>query len=72
MGDNAIADGQLVPGAPEDAFWALGFNDQIVAVIPSEGIVAVRLGAKPPPEAPFSRGELTTGVLAAVTGEPAG
>ena len=72
VGDNAIADGQLVPGAPEDTFWALGFNDQIVAVIPSEGIVAVRLGAKPPPEAPFSRGELTTGVLAAVTGEPAG
>ena len=40
-------------------------------MIPSEGIVAVRMGAKPPPEAPFGRGELTTGVLAAVDGEPA-
>ena len=67
----AIADGQLVPEAPEDVFWALGFNDQVVAVIPSEGIVAVRMGAEPPPDAPFGRGELTTGVLAAVDGEPA-
>ena len=67
----AVADGQLVPEAPEDVFWALGFNDQVVTVIPSEGIVAVRMGAKPPPEAPFGRGELTTGVLAAVAGEPA-
>ena len=66
----AIADGQLVPEAPEDVFWALGFNDQVVAVIPSEGIVAVRMGAEPPPDAPFGRGELTTGVLAAVDGEP--
>ncbi len=66
----AIADGQLVPGVPEDVFWALGFNDQVVAVIPSEGIVAVRMGAKPPPDAPFGRGELTTGVLSAVV-EPA-
>ena len=39
--------GQLVPDAPDDAFWALGFRNQIVAVIPSEGIVAVRMGAAP-------------------------
>jgi CubicO group peptidase (beta-lactamase class C family) len=70
VGDNAIADGQLVPGAPEDVFWALGFNDQVVAVIPSEGIVAVRMGARPPEEAPFGRAELTNGVLSAVIGEP--
>jgi CubicO group peptidase (beta-lactamase class C family) len=69
VGDNAIADGQIVPGAPEDVFWALGFNDQVVAVIPSEGIVAVRMGAGPPAEAPFGRGELTTGVLSAVVAE---
>jgi CubicO group peptidase (beta-lactamase class C family) len=71
VGDNAIADGQLAPGAPDDIFWALGFNDQVVTVIPSEGIVAVRMGAKPPAEAPFGRGELTTGVLSAVVSEPA-
>jgi CubicO group peptidase (beta-lactamase class C family) len=70
VGDNAIADGQLVPGAPEDVFWALGFNDQVVAVIPSEGIVAVRMGARPPEQAPFGRAELTNGVLSAVIGEP--
>jgi CubicO group peptidase (beta-lactamase class C family) len=71
VGDNTIADGQILPGAPEDIFWALGFNDQVVAVIPSEDIVAVRMGAKPPAEAPFGRGELTTGVLSAVVTEPA-
>jgi CubicO group peptidase (beta-lactamase class C family) len=58
--------GQLVPGAPDDAFWALGFRNQIVAVIPSEGIVAVRMGAAPPPGAPFTQAELTAGVLDAV------
>ena len=62
----AIDDGQLVPGVPEDVFWALGFHEQVVAVIPSEGIVAVRMGAEPPPDAPFGRNELTTGVLAAL------
>ena len=49
----AIDDGQLVPGVPEDVFWALGFHEQVVAAIPSEGIVAVRMGAEPPPDAPF-------------------
>ena len=58
--------GQLVPDAPDDAFWALGFRNQIVAVIPSEGIVAVRMGAAPPPGAPFTQAELTMGVLDAV------
>jgi CubicO group peptidase (beta-lactamase class C family) len=71
VGDNAVAEGQILPGAPDDVFWALGFNDQVVAVIPSEGIVAVRMGAKPPTDAPFGREQLTAGVLAAVTGPPA-
>lgn len=64
--DAPIAKGQLVPGAPDDAFWALGFNNQIVSVIPSEGIVAVRLGRRPPPEAAFAQTELTMGVLDAL------
>lgn len=71
-GDNSIADGQIVPGAPEDVFWALGFNEQVVAVIPSEGVVAVRMGADPPPDAPFGQTELTEGVLAALGDAPAG
>jgi len=58
--------GPVVPGAPEDAFWALGFRNQIVAVVPSEGIVAVRLGAPPPEHAPFTQTELTLGVLDAL------
>lgn len=59
-------EGQLLPGAPEDAFWALGFNDQVLAVLPSEGIVAARMGPKPPADAPFTYAELTTGVLEAL------
>lgn len=58
--------GQLVPEVPADVFWALGFRNQIVAVIPSEGIVAVRMGAAPPADAPFTQAELTTGVLDAL------
>jgi CubicO group peptidase (beta-lactamase class C family) len=38
------AAGRLSPRSPEDAFWALGLGRQIVAVIPSEGVVAVRMG----------------------------
>lgn len=66
VADAPIADGQLVPGAPDDVFWALGFNNQIVAVIPSEGIVAVRMGPRPPADAPFTQAELTLGVLDAL------
>jgi CubicO group peptidase (beta-lactamase class C family) len=59
-------DGQMVPTAPDDTFWALGFQDQIVVVMPSEGIVAVRMGTKPPADTPFTYAELTEGVLAAL------
>jgi CubicO group peptidase (beta-lactamase class C family) len=60
------ADGQMVPGAPDDVFWALGFNNQIVLVVPSEGIVAVRMGPAPPADAAFTQANLTTGVLEAL------
>jgi CubicO group peptidase (beta-lactamase class C family) len=66
-GDGSIADGQMVPDAPDDVFWALGFNNQIVAVIPEQHIVAVRMGPKPPADAPFTQAELTDGVLDALT-----
>ena len=65
-GDGSIADGQLDPQAPDDVFWALGFNNQIVAVIPSQGVVAVRMGVKPPADAPFTQNDLTDGVLGAL------
>lgn len=59
-------DSQLVPGAPESVVWALGYQQQIVAIVPSEGIVAVRLGEAPPPGVSFDQGTLTTGVLDAL------
>lgn len=36
--------GQLVPGAPEDLFAALGFGGQVVLVDPGSSTVVVRLG----------------------------
>jgi CubicO group peptidase (beta-lactamase class C family) len=36
--------GQLVPGAPEDLFAALGLGGQVVLVDPGSGTVVVRLG----------------------------
>jgi hypothetical protein len=54
-----------VPGAPDDIFWALGMNNQVVTVIPSEGVVAVRMGPKPPAEAPFTHVEMTEALLEA-------
>jgi CubicO group peptidase (beta-lactamase class C family) len=63
-----IANGELLPGAPADIFWAIGFQQQMVAVIPSEGIVAVRMGAKPPDGVAFAQAEFTQAVLDAVVG----
>lgn len=37
--------GQLVPGAPEDLFAALGLGGQVVLVDPGSGTVVVRLGS---------------------------
>jgi CubicO group peptidase (beta-lactamase class C family) len=65
-GEGSVADGQIDPAAPEDVFWALGFRDQIVAVIPSEGIVAVRMGDQPPAAAPLTQATFTDAVLAAL------
>jgi CubicO group peptidase (beta-lactamase class C family) len=55
----------MLPGAPENIYWALGLGDQVVAVLPDEGIVAVRLGERPPTDQPFGYKELTAGVLEA-------
>ena len=48
-------DSQLVPGAPEDMFFALGLGNQIVAVDPGSETVVVRLGGAGAPAgaAPF-------------------
>jgi CubicO group peptidase (beta-lactamase class C family) len=38
---------RLAPRAPDDAFWALGAGSQMLVVIPSKDIVAVRMGGAP-------------------------
>ncbi|WP_370616278.1 serine hydrolase domain-containing protein [Mumia sp. Pv 4-285] len=55
---------RLAPGVPADAFWALGLAKQIVAVVPSEGIVAVRMGAAPQDADALTPGAFTRDVLA--------
>ena len=62
-GRGGAVDGPLVPAAPEDTTWALGFNDQILAILPSERAVAVRLGERPESQAEFSLRTFTAGVL---------
>lgn len=42
-----VEEGQMVPGAPEDMFWALGLGNQVVAVDPGSETVVVRIGAGP-------------------------
>lgn len=68
-GEVANPDGQgvrssLAPDAPDDLFAALGLGNQVVAVIPSTGVVAVRIGpVNQPPDTPsFSVAELGGGV----------
>ncbi|MEX0290471.1 MAG: serine hydrolase domain-containing protein, partial [Flavobacteriaceae bacterium] len=40
----ATFNGELIPNAPDDTFSGLGKNDQKLYVIPSKGLVIVRLG----------------------------
>lgn len=55
--------GQLAPDVPADAFWALGFGKQIISVVPSKGIVAVRMGAQPTDRADMTPNAFTSEVL---------
>jgi CubicO group peptidase (beta-lactamase class C family) len=43
-------DGQMVPGAPDNVFWALGLGNQMIAIFPDTGVVAVRLGPTSEPK----------------------
>ncbi len=65
-GRGGAMEGPLVPDAPEDMFWALGFNDQILAILPSEGAVAVRLGERPGEDSEFSIRSFTAGVISVI------
>jgi CubicO group peptidase (beta-lactamase class C family) len=67
-------DAQLVPGAPEDMYFALGLGNQIIAVDPGSETVVVRLGGAgaPPGAAPFDTAAAARVVTEAYTGgEPA-
>ena len=62
-------DTQLVPGAPEDMFFALGLGNQIVAVDPGSETVVVRLGGAGPPAGatPFTTAAAASVVTEALT-----
>jgi CubicO group peptidase (beta-lactamase class C family) len=62
-GQPARLDGPLVPEAAADTVWAIGFQQQILAVLPSMDAVAVRLGARPPEGVTFDVPSFTTDVL---------
>jgi CubicO group peptidase (beta-lactamase class C family) len=66
-GDHAtdrVAQDRLVPGAPTDIVMALGLGNQMVIIIPSKGIVAVRLGSSK--SSSFDQAVFANGVLDAL------
>jgi CubicO group peptidase (beta-lactamase class C family) len=48
--DRQPAEGQMVEGAPEDMYWALGLGGQVISIDPGSETVVVRLGPPRPPE----------------------
>lgn len=44
--------GKLIPNAPNDMYCALGLNDQKIYVIPSKGLVIIRMGNVSDPDNP--------------------
>lgn len=64
--DKPPYEGQLAPGAPDDTYWALGYGNEYVMVIPSEGVVAVRMGSRPNTPDRLTFESFATGVLKAL------
>lgn len=65
------AETQLVPGAPEDMYFALGLGSQIIAIDPTSETVVVRLGpiAGPPGAPAFDTAAATRVVTEAFAGD---
>jgi CubicO group peptidase (beta-lactamase class C family) len=66
--DQPVTQGQLVPGAPDDMFWALGLGNQLVQVDPGSRTVVVRLGTaetrpQPPTFGPKDASRVVTEAL---------
>ena len=59
-------DGQAVPGAPEDMYWAHGLGDQIIAVDPGSDTVTVRLGPAAAAADTFGRADMARVVTEAL------
>jgi CubicO group peptidase (beta-lactamase class C family) len=64
-------DGQAVPGAPEDMYWAHGLGDQIISVDPGSGTVTVRLGPAAAAADTFGRADMARVVTEALVDPPA-
>ncbi|WP_456697432.1 serine hydrolase domain-containing protein [Aeromicrobium sp. P5_D10] len=64
--DKAPYEGRIAPNVPGDAYWAFGYGNQYIAVVPSEGVVAVRLGRRPASPDRVTFDSFTAGTLAAL------
>ena len=51
-GSQIVFPGELMPNEPDDAYNALGKNGQFINVVPSEGIVLIRMGNIPDDDFP--------------------
>ncbi|MEZ5208715.1 MAG: serine hydrolase [Acidimicrobiales bacterium] len=61
--------GQMVPGAPEDMFFALGLGNQVILVDPASGVVATRIGPvnRPAGSTQFGQGNMARLVTEGLT-----
>jgi CubicO group peptidase (beta-lactamase class C family) len=68
--DRPPREGRLVEGVPDDARWALGYGNQVLAVVPSRDLVVVRLGARPASADVMGLDEFTRLALSGLPREP--